>query len=109
MYNVQVWWLPKQQREWALTKYPEMSQTTKTKDTRFEDFPSQHIQKINDDWSTPLKTFRKYQASNLTINMFFVDSPFMYCYAWCLGVQSVTTDNCQQLSSINRNPLYEVS
>ena len=89
--------------------YPQMVQVTKTKETEFEEFKEERIQRINDDWSTPLETFRKYQEANITLNMYFVDSPLMYSYAWCLGFQSVTTSNCKVLSSQTSNPLYDVS
>ena len=86
-----------------------MVQTTKTKETKFKEFKDDHIQKINDDWSTPLETFRKYQTANITLNMYFVDSPLMFSYAWCLGAQTITTSNCKGLASQDSNPLYDVS
>lgn len=96
-------------RKWVYTHYPRMVQVTKTQETDFEEFKDEHIQQINDDWSVPLETFRKYQDANLTLNMYFVDSPLMFSYAWCLGAQSVTTDHCKLLSSLTSNPLYDVS
>lgn len=86
-----------------------MVQVTKTQETKFEEFKDERIQRINDDWSTPLEVFRKYQDANITLGMYFVDSPLMYSYAWCLGVQSVTTSHCKLLSSQATNPLYDVS
>ena len=106
---VQVWWLTKDRRKWVYRHYPQMVQVTKTKETEFEEFKEERIQRINDDWSTPLETFRKYQEANITLNMYFVDSPLMFSYAWCLGFQSVTTSNCKVLSSQTSNPLYDVS
>lgn len=88
--------------------HPHVIQTTKTEQTPFEDLKSEHIQKINDDWSTPLERFRQYQSLNLSINMFFVDSTFTYSYAWCVGVQTVTTSNCKYLSTVDTNPFLEV-
>ena len=42
--------------------------------------------------------------------MYTVNSVTMYEYAWCLGVQSVTTDNCHTFNKIQfKNHLYEVS
>ena len=40
--------------------------------------------------------------------MFVVESSFLLDYAWCVGVQSVTTDNCWQFSQIQENNLYQV-
>ena len=82
--------------------------TTKTKLTSFQDLATEHIEKINDDWSTPLETLRRYQRENLTINIFFVDSPFMYDYAWCVGVESITTSNCQLLNDRQTNAFLQV-
>ncbi len=36
-----------------------MIQVTKTEETPFEEFGKEHIQKVNDDWTTPLDTFRQ--------------------------------------------------
>ena len=85
-----------------------MVQITKTKETEFKDFQSEQIQLINDDWTTPLDTFRVYQSANISINMFFVESLFMYNYAWCIGVESVTTDNCRVLAEHGTNQLHKV-
>ena len=89
--------------------YPRIVQVTKTEVTKFEEFKEERIQQINDDWSIPLETFRKYQEANLSLNMYFVDSPLMFSYAWCVGAQTVTTGNCKLLSSLTTNPLYDVS
>ena len=86
-----------------------MVQVTKTQETKFEELRGERIQLINDDWSTPLEMFRKYQEANLTLNMYFVDSSLMFSYAWCLGVHSVTTSHCKLLSAQTTNPLYDVS
>ena len=69
---------------------------------------NQNIQVVNDDWTTPLSLFRRYQGANLSLNMFFVNTPLMFHYAWCIGVKSVTTDNCQELSLVFNNPLHQV-
>ena len=95
-------------RDWVYQKYPQMILTTKSKDTAFEDLEKEHIQKINDDWTTPLWLFQDFQGANISLNMFFVDSPFMYSYAWCVGVQTVTTSNCRALASVRSNMFMEV-
>ena len=101
--------MTKDRRKWVYTNYPKMVQVTKTQETNFEEFRDDRIQLINDDWSTPLDMFRKYQQANITLNMYFVDSPLMFSYAWCLGVRSVTTSHCKLLSMQTSNPLYDVS
>ena len=106
---LQVWWLPKDQRQWIHQAHPDFILTTKTEDTPFDKLKAEHIQKINDDWSIPLATFREYQNANLSINMFFVESSFMYSYAWCIGIDTVTTSNCRYLSTVDQNPFLQVS
>ena len=44
----------------------------------------------------------------MAINMYTIDSVILYEYAWCLGVDTVTTNNCQLLSSHVHNYLHEV-
>ena len=51
---------------------------------------------------------RQYQAANLSVNLFFVDSQFAFNYAWCVGARSVTTNNCKQLSALSENRFYQV-
>lgn len=77
--------------------------------TPFEELQEEHIQKMNEDWGVSLEQFRRYQEANLSISMFFVDSAFMYRYAWCVGVGTVTTSNCKFLSKVDTNPFLTVS
>lgn len=101
--------MTKDRREWVYSHYPGMVQATKTEETKFEELKEERVRLMNDDWSIPLEKFRKYQEANLSLNMYFVDSPLMYSYAWCVGAQTVTTGNCRLLSSLTTNPLYDVS
>lgn len=39
-------------------RFPGMMQITKTEETDFEEFKKEHIQLVNDDWTTPLSTTR---------------------------------------------------
>lgn len=92
-----VWWNPIKRRLWVHEKYPQFVLTSKVEDVSVE------VEKINDDWGIPLATFREYQRRNLSINMFFVESSFMFSYAWCMGIPTVTTSNCKYLSRMNSN------
>lgn len=105
----QVWWLPKDRRQWVHQNYPNFIQVTKSADTPLTDLQHEHIQRMNEDWGIPLSQFRQYQEANLSVSMFFVESVFMYNYAWCMGVGAVTTGNCKLLSTVNDNPLLVVS
>ena len=104
-----MWWLPPDRRKWVYQHYPHFVQTTKSEVTPFEKLQSEHIQKMNEDWGVGLEQFRRYQDANLSISMFFVDSAFMYRYAWCVGVGTVTTGNCKLLSKVDTNPFLTVS
>ena len=53
--------------------------------------------------------YRLYQAANLSLNMFILDSSFLFSYAWCIGVDTVTTNNCKKLSDFKHNTLYQVA
>lgn len=103
-----VWWSPVEKRQWVHEHYPHFTLTTKTEQTPFQELQPEHILKINDDWSTPLASFREYQQINLSINMFFVESAFMFRYAWCIGIPTVTTSNCKLLSKVNSNPFLQI-
>lgn len=46
---------------------------------------------------------------NLSLNMYWVDTKMMLEYAWCIGIDSITTDNCQELSKHNENQLFLVN
>lgn len=102
-----VWWLLPKERLWVWNRHPAMVQVAKTAVTPPEEFAELHIQKVNDDWGTPLRQFRLYQAANLSLNMFILDSSFLFSYAWCIGVDTVTTNNCKKLSVFKHNTLYQ--
>ena len=104
----QVYWLPTHQRKWVHDTYPDLILTGKSKELSFDEVVNEHIQVINDDWTTPISLFRRYQKENISIIMFFVNSQFMFNYAWCIGVQHVTTDNCRHLANVPANTLHQV-
>lgn len=101
--------MPQENRQWVYQKYPNFIQVTRSDLTPFKELQSEHIQKMNEDWGLPLSQFRKYQDANLSITMFFVDSTFMYSYAWCVGAGTVTTSNCKLLSTVDTNTFLTVS
>ncbi|KAI4797624.1 hypothetical protein KUCAC02_024960, partial [Chaenocephalus aceratus] len=49
-----------------------------------------------------------YSAGNVSTNLYVVTQPWLFSLAWCSGVQSVTTNNPQLLSSIAA-PLFLMS
>lgn len=48
----------KEGRQGVRGRCPGMMQITKTEETDFEEFKKEHIQLVNDDWTTPLSTTR---------------------------------------------------
>lgn len=48
----------KEGRRGVQERYPDMVHLTKTEETDFEEFKEEHIQRINDDWTTHLSTMR---------------------------------------------------
>ncbi|XP_048247074.1 glycerophosphodiester phosphodiesterase domain-containing protein 5-like [Haliotis rufescens] len=42
----------------------------------------------------------EYQASNISINMWTVNSEWMYSLCWCMGISSVTADSCHTLRHV---------
>ncbi|XP_046552954.1 glycerophosphodiester phosphodiesterase domain-containing protein 5-like, partial [Haliotis rubra] len=42
----------------------------------------------------------EYQASNISIHMWTVNSEWMYSLCWCMGISSVTSDSCHKLKNI---------
>ncbi|XP_067668479.1 glycerophosphodiester phosphodiesterase domain-containing protein 5-like isoform X2 [Haliotis asinina] len=42
----------------------------------------------------------EYQASNISINMWTVNSEWMYSLCWCMGISSVTSDSCHRLNNV---------
>ena len=49
-----------------------------------------------------LFVYRKYNAFNISVNVYVVDSPWLYSLYWCLGVSTITTNKCQLLDALTK-------
>ncbi|XP_055479238.1 glycerophosphodiester phosphodiesterase domain-containing protein 4 [Psammomys obesus] len=48
---------------------------------------------------------REYKAAKIHINVYIVNEPWLFSLAWCLRINSVTTDNIEVLQQL-RHPLF---
>lgn len=51
---------------------------------------------------------QEYRSNNISVNIYLVNERWLYSLYWCMGVSSITTDNCQSLSAIN-TPIFHLS
>ncbi|KAK5858241.1 hypothetical protein PBY51_002394 [Eleginops maclovinus] len=104
----QVLWLPSDLRSLVQELDPALQQTSGSRLSP-EDLQSNNIVRLNlhySDMST--HSTSAYAAGNISTNLYVVSQPWLFSLAWCSGVQSVTTNNPQLLSSITA-PLFLMS
>lgn len=51
--------------------------------------------------------YREYRSNNISVNIYLVNERWLYSLYWCMGVASITTDNCQSLSAVN-TPIFHL-
>uniref|UniRef100_A0A667Z1V9 Glycerophosphodiester phosphodiesterase domain containing 4b n=1 Tax=Myripristis murdjan TaxID=586833 RepID=A0A667Z1V9_9TELE len=84
---------------------PELQQTSGSR-LPLEELRSNHIVKLNLHYSAMSpELVRYYAAVNISTNLYVISEPWLYSLAWCTGVQSVTT-NAPQLLSTMSAPLF---
>ncbi|XP_029140447.1 glycerophosphodiester phosphodiesterase domain-containing protein 5 [Protobothrops mucrosquamatus] len=49
--------------------------------------------------------FQEYVSANLSVNLYIVNEPWLYSILWCMGVESVTSDNSHVLRRLP-SPLW---
>jgi hypothetical protein len=49
-----------------------------------------------------------YVQRNISVNIYVIDSSWLFSVAWCLGVSSITTNKCQELAKISR-PVWHLT
>ncbi|KAK5887249.1 hypothetical protein CesoFtcFv8_015870 [Champsocephalus esox] len=104
----QVLWLPSDLRSLVHLSDPSLQQTSGSR-LPPEDLQRNNILRLNlhySDMST--QSPDAYSAGNVSTNLYVVTQPWLFSLAWCSGVQSVTTNNPQLLSSIAA-PLFLMS
>lgn len=95
-----IWWLPSSNSDYVKTL--NFTQT----EIKYE--PVDHLYKhnifhINAPYTQlSEQEIQEYSSSNITTNIYLVNSRWFFSLYWCMGVQSVTTDNCHILSKMTR-------
>jgi glycerophosphoryl diester phosphodiesterase len=102
-----MWWLENVNRSFINLRYPEMTQMAKSSLVNLSSFHDNNIIIANEHWSTDSTIIRQLQQMNISVNVYTVDSIVLYDYMWCLGVNSITTNNCDLMSQHNENLLYQ--
>ncbi|XP_061192899.1 glycerophosphodiester phosphodiesterase domain-containing protein 5-like [Saccostrea echinata] len=51
---------------------------------------------------------QEYKTNNISVNIFVVNEYWLFSLYWCMGVPSVTTDNCHTLSGL-QTPIFHLS
>nr|XP_022342238.1 glycerophosphodiester phosphodiesterase domain-containing protein 5-like isoform X2 [Crassostrea virginica] len=50
----------------------------------------------------------EYNSNNISVNIYLVNENWLFSLYWCMGVPSVTTDNCHTLSAL-QTPIFHLS
>ncbi|XP_029924750.1 glycerophosphodiester phosphodiesterase domain-containing protein 5 [Myripristis murdjan] len=105
IHSYQVLWLPSDLRALVQEMDPELQQTSGSR-LPLEELRSNHIVKLNLHYSAMSpELVSEYAAVNISTNLYVISEPWLYSLAWCTGVQSVTT-NAPQLLSTMSAPLF---
>ncbi|XP_067347996.1 glycerophosphodiester phosphodiesterase domain-containing protein 5-like isoform X2 [Channa argus] len=104
----QVLWLPSHFRDLVQLTDPDLQQTSGSR-LPVEELQSGHIVKLNLEYSNMSpELISEYAAVNITTNLYVISQPWLYSLAWCIGVQSVTTNTPQLLRTMS-SPLFLMS
>lgn len=52
-------------------------------------------------FQTDFKLFRKYQENNISINIYVINSPWLFSTYWCAGINTTTTNNIKDLFELD--------
>ncbi|XP_041808291.1 glycerophosphodiester phosphodiesterase domain-containing protein 5-like isoform X1 [Chelmon rostratus] len=108
IHSSQVLWLPSDLRALVQEMDPELQQTSGSR-LPLEELQRNHIVKLNLHYSAmSTELISEYAAVNISTNLYVISQPWLYSLAWCSGVQSVTT-NAPQLLSTMSSPLFLMS
>ena len=124
---LKVWWLSTKETSSMEHAVPAgVTRVGVTKITDPDQFRLLGMSIANEEWTLPLNTLRfvsrllrhdtplflfnrNLQQQNISINMYTINSLVLFDYAWCTGVNSVTTDNCLLMDKHEHNILHQVS
>ncbi|XP_075813732.1 glycerophosphoinositol inositolphosphodiesterase GDPD2 isoform X1 [Microtus pennsylvanicus] len=97
-----VLWLPDEDRASVQQRAPRMRQIyghqggNRTEQPQFLNLPYQDL---------PVLDIKALHQSNVSVNLFVVNKPWLFSLLWCAGVDSVTTNDCQLLKQMH-HPLW---
>uniref|UniRef100_A0A8C5RR93 GP-PDE domain-containing protein n=1 Tax=Laticauda laticaudata TaxID=8630 RepID=A0A8C5RR93_LATLA len=101
----QVMWLPSLDRHLVQEIAPGFQQTCgqkmdaqRLRDRGFQKLNLRYTQVTHED-------IREYTSANLSVNLYIVNEPWLYSLLWCMGVESITSDNSQVLFQLP-SPLW---
>ncbi|XP_015412965.1 PREDICTED: glycerophosphodiester phosphodiesterase domain-containing protein 5 isoform X3 [Myotis davidii] len=101
----QVMWLPNRQRPFVRKVAPGFQQTSGSKEEATS-LHRGHIQWLNLRYTqVSRQELRDYASWNLSVNLYTVNTPWLFSLLWCMGVPSVTSDNSHTLSQVP-SPLW---
>ncbi|XP_054581604.1 glycerophosphodiester phosphodiesterase domain-containing protein 5 [Eptesicus fuscus] len=101
----QVMWLPNRQRPFVRRVAPGFQQTSGSKEEATS-LHRGHIQWLNLRYTqVSRQELRDYASWNLSVNLYTVNTPWLFSLLWCMGVPSVTSDNAHTLSQVP-SPLW---
>ncbi|KAG8448187.1 hypothetical protein GDO86_015324 [Hymenochirus boettgeri] len=60
------------------------------------------MEAVNMPYNISLDRIRSYRQKNITVNLYVINEPWLFSYAWCAGATSVTTNACHLLKDIQR-------
>lgn len=97
-----VWWLPDDNtKAFVQSKAPHFVYISESK-SKVKDLRRLKIFKLNMQSSDISdKEIRHYENNGIDVNMYAVNSPWLFSYYWCVGVESVVTDNCHKFRNLN--------
>jgi len=116
-----IWWMSPRSREMVARLAPRMKQTRRLSGQevlflggkkgqqrvyfKLSELEAGKIRIINAPLSLDDNLLIALLRKPVHVNLWTIDSEFVYSYFWCLGVQSVTTNRCDVLSEL-ANPSF---
>ncbi|XP_048747239.1 glycerophosphodiester phosphodiesterase domain-containing protein 5-like isoform X2 [Ostrea edulis] len=77
-------------------------------------YPSSHLHRNNISMVNVMfnvlssDNIQEYKANNISVNIHTVNEDWLFSLYWCMGVSSVSTNNCQSLSTL-QTPIFHLS
>ncbi|XP_073412230.1 glycerophosphoinositol inositolphosphodiesterase GDPD2 [Dendrobates tinctorius] len=98
-----IFWLPDDEREEVLRTAPGFKQIygRKREKNDTDAFDAVNLSYTN----ISVSDIRSYRQDNISVNLFVVNKPWLFSYAWCAGATSVTTNACHLLKDL-KQPIW---